>query len=329
MSSASSAVTYTFVYTDSELRRTPYAAGSPTITRLHTWPEEPQPPPVPQDEDKREPMFIQPHDPDYVPGPMYPEYISLEDEHVFLAKEQPLPPVVSPTAESPGYVAGSDPEEDPEEYEDDESEDGPVDYPMNEGDNGDDDDGDSSRDDVDDEDEDEEDEEEHLAPADSAVVVPATRITVQLQDSISLSPEAEVERLLAMPTPPALPLTLLSPLSSRPHLHLYHHLYNHHYYHYLAVQPKSRNSDPTEAVPEIAPMTLGEVNTRVIELAKLHEHETHNLYAILEDAQDSRTRILQRVTTDSQRVDFLMKDMITHQETILIMEEEAYAAREA
>ncbi|GJT22845.1 hypothetical protein Tco_0892782 [Tanacetum coccineum] len=37
------------------------------------------------------------HDPDYVPEPMYPEYIPLEDEHVFPAEEQPLPPVDSPT----------------------------------------------------------------------------------------------------------------------------------------------------------------------------------------------------------------------------------------
>ncbi|GKD11956.1 hypothetical protein Tco_1196363, partial [Tanacetum coccineum] len=78
-----------------------------------------------------------PHDPDYVPEPIYPEYIPLEDEH-------------------------SDPEEDLEEYEDDESD--PED--------GDDDDGDSSRDDADDEDEDEEEEDEHLAPSDSAVIVP-------------------------------------------------------------------------------------------------------------------------------------------------------------
>ncbi|GKF34106.1 hypothetical protein Tco_0107306, partial [Tanacetum coccineum] len=107
-------------------------------------PEEPQTPPVPQDEDEREPMFIQPHDPDYVPEPIYPEYIPLEDEHEFLVEEQPLPPVDSPIAESPGYVTESDPEEDPE-------------------DDGDDDDGDSSRDDADDKDKDEE--EEHLAPA--------------------------------------------------------------------------------------------------------------------------------------------------------------------
>nr|GFD10467.1 hypothetical protein [Tanacetum cinerariifolium] len=61
---------------------------------------------------------------------MYPEYIPLEDEHVLLAEEQPLPLVDSPTAELPRYVAESDPEDDPEEYEDDESEDGPVDYHM-------------------------------------------------------------------------------------------------------------------------------------------------------------------------------------------------------
>ncbi|GKB16090.1 hypothetical protein Tco_0850013, partial [Tanacetum coccineum] len=44
--------------------------------------------------------------------------------------------------------------------------------------------------------------------------------------------------------------------------------------------------DPAEAVPEVAPMTVGEVNTRVIELAELHECDTHDLYALLEDAQD-------------------------------------------
>ncbi|GKE28687.1 hypothetical protein Tco_1444071 [Tanacetum coccineum] len=44
--------------------------------------------------------------------------------------------------------------------------------------------------------------------------------------------------------------------------------------------------DPTEAVPEIAPITVGEVNTRVTELAELHDHDTQDLYALLEDAQD-------------------------------------------
>ncbi|GKB25000.1 hypothetical protein Tco_0864401, partial [Tanacetum coccineum] len=87
--------------------------------------------------------------------------------------------------------------------------------------------------------------------------------------------------------------------------------------------------DPAEAVLEIAPMTVGEVNTRVTELAELHEHDTQDLYALLEDAQDSRSRISQRVDMDSQRVDLLMGDMMTLQETVWMVEEDAYASREA
>ncbi|GJZ99228.1 hypothetical protein Tco_0671779 [Tanacetum coccineum] len=157
MSSATSAVTYTSVYTDSEPGRAFWGANDEEVSEGGI------------------PRVIA-HDPDFIPEPVYTEYIPLEDEHVFPAEEQPLPYVDSPTAESPGYVSESDPEEDPEEFEDDETEDGPVDYPMDEGDNGDDDDDDSSGDDTNDEDEDDEDEEEeeeeHLAPADSTVVLP-------------------------------------------------------------------------------------------------------------------------------------------------------------
>ncbi|GJR51756.1 hypothetical protein Tco_1402277 [Tanacetum coccineum] len=233
MSSATSDVTYTSVYSDSDLKG---LFWEPIMRRKSTDTIA-----IPQKEDgARQPMFIQAHDPNYVPEPIYPEYIPLEDDHEFPAEEQPLPPIDSPTTESPGYVTESDPEEDPEEYEDDETEDGPVDYPM---DGGDDDDGDSSRDDARDEDEDEEDEEdeeeeEHLAPADSTTVIPAdkpvlppegtepvipppstditigARITVRPQASISLPPEAEVERLLTMTTPSPSPPISLSPPSA-------------------------------------------------------------------------------------------------------------------
>ncbi|GJV88141.1 hypothetical protein Tco_1532079, partial [Tanacetum coccineum] len=78
---------------------------------------------------------------------------------------------------------------------------------MDGGDDGDDDDDDSSKDDADGKDEDEEDEdeeeEEHLAPADSAIV-----------DSISLPPEAEDEKLLAMTNPSPSPPVSLSPPSA-------------------------------------------------------------------------------------------------------------------
>nr|GEW31106.1 hypothetical protein [Tanacetum cinerariifolium] len=257
MSSASSAVTYTSVYTNSEQGRVFWGAdeelsdrGSPRVIMYGydglpillvapsspdyiPGPKEPQTPPAPQDEDEHEPIFIQTHDPDFVPEPIYPEYIRLEDEHILLAEEQLLPHVVSPTTESPGYVAESDPEEDLEEYEDYETEDGPVDYPM---DGGDDDDGDSSGDDADDEDEDEEEEEEdeHLASANSVVVIPTdelvsppegtkplipppstdtattgARTTVRLQATISLPPEAE--RLAGCTAPAALPSPPLPP----------------------------------------------------------------------------------------------------------------------
>ncbi|GJV58215.1 hypothetical protein Tco_1459220 [Tanacetum coccineum] len=473
MSSASSAVTYTSVYTDSEPGRVFWGAdekisdeGSPRVIILGydglpmqpvappspdyiPGPEEPQTPQVPQDEDEREPMFIQPHDPDYVPEPIYPEYIPLEDEHEFLAEDQPLPLIVSPTAELLGYVVESD----PEDYEDDETEDGLVDYLIDGGEDGDDDDGDSSGDDADDEDEDEEDEdkeneeekEEHLAPTDSAVVVPTiqlvsppegtepvipppsthitttgARITVRLQASISLPPEAEVERLLAMPTPPPSPPISLSPPSAGerlarcmappilsspppmpslllpssgcptqiqtlriastqalidavtaalpspplpPSLYILPHVdrrddileseqpprkrlclstlgsryevgesstarpiegQGSDYGFVSTVDAEARRQrisevgygvrdtwvDPAEAVPEVAPITVGEVNTRVTKLAKLHERDTQDLYALLEDAQNGRTRISQR-------------------ETVWIVEEEAYTSREA
>ncbi|GKF86251.1 hypothetical protein Tco_0254078, partial [Tanacetum coccineum] len=169
----------------------------------------PQTPPVPQDEDEREPMFARAHDPDYVAEPIYPDYIPMEDEHEFLAEEQSLPPVDSPTAESPGYVTESDPEEDLEEYEDDEIEDSPVDYPMDGGDDGDDDDGDSFGDDADDEDEDDEDdeeeeEEEHLALTDSAVVVPTDE---------PVSPPAGIETIIP---PPSTDITIGARITVRP-----------------------------------------------------------------------------------------------------------------
>ncbi|GKF92946.1 hypothetical protein Tco_0279665, partial [Tanacetum coccineum] len=35
--------------------------------------------------------------------------------------------------------------------------------------------------------------------------------------------------------------------------------------------------DPAKVIPEVAPITVGEVNTRVTELAELHEHDTQDL----------------------------------------------------
>ncbi|GKA67340.1 hypothetical protein Tco_0767148, partial [Tanacetum coccineum] len=153
-------------------------------------------------------------------------------------EDQPLPVDASPVALSPGYVADSDPEEDPEEDH--------ADYPADRGDDDDEpsDDDDDDTDDKDEEpfkDEDDDEEEEHLAPTDSPAIpivdpIPSARDTDAFKTDeaapilvssprwhtarISIRPEApmpfpleeEVERLLALPSPPS-PLISLSPPS--------------------------------------------------------------------------------------------------------------------
>nr|GEY49220.1 transposon Ty3-G Gag-Pol polyprotein [Tanacetum cinerariifolium] len=98
--------------------------------------------------------------------------------------------------------AESDPEEDPKEYEDDETED----------DDGDDEDGDKE----------DEEEEEHLALANSTMVIPNDELVSSPKGTehaaISLLLEAEVERLLAMSTPPPSSLASLSPPSAEERL---------------------------------------------------------------------------------------------------------------
>nr|GEU88570.1 reverse transcriptase domain-containing protein [Tanacetum cinerariifolium] len=332
MSSSDSVVTYTSISSEDVPFWGIRFFGMEQPDSLEAAPQSPiQTPPVPHDEDEHEPMFIQPYDPDYVSEPMYPEYIPLEDEHVLSAEEQPLSPVVSPTAESPEYVAELNPKEDPEEYEDDESEDGLVDYLMDGGDDGNDDDGDSSGNNADDEDkEDEEEEEEHLAPTNSAVVVLAIEL-VSLPEGTKpvISPPstdiattgARITALIyavtvALPSRPLPPLP--PPLYIPPPVDRRDDILK------TEMPPRKRSYlfalgsstlefgakrqgiskvgygvrdtwvNPVEAVPEITPMTLGEVNIRVTKLAELHEHDTQDLYALLEDAQDSRTRISQR-----------------------------------
>ncbi|GKF93340.1 hypothetical protein Tco_0280059, partial [Tanacetum coccineum] len=108
-----------------------------------------------------------------------------------------------------GYVLESDPEEELEEDNEDPEED-PADYLA---------DGDDDDDEDKDEDEDEVEEEEHPAPTDS--VPPVHRMTARIsiwdEPSISLPPRGEVERLLALTTPPPSPLTpLSSPLPQIP-----------------------------------------------------------------------------------------------------------------
>nr|GEX12176.1 hypothetical protein [Tanacetum cinerariifolium] len=151
---------------------------------------------------------------DYMPRPKYPEYLAPSDEEVPV-KDQPYATADSPITLSLGYIADPNLEVDLE----DESEDG------------------------------DEEEEEHLALADStaaafpvldlapstegtepfeidesAVTPPpppayrtTTRMSIRAQTPIPFLSKAEVDRLLAMPTLPPSPLTLLtSPLPRIP-----------------------------------------------------------------------------------------------------------------
>ncbi|GJT21774.1 putative reverse transcriptase domain-containing protein [Tanacetum coccineum] len=383
---------------------------------------------------------VAPPSPDFIPGPEDPQTPPVpqeEDERTALFTTYWIHLAESPGSTLLSRIRGGI----PEGYEDDEAEDGPGMRMRTRG-RGD------------------EEEEEHLAPADSTTVIPAdepvfppegtepvipppstditigARITIRPQASISLPPEAEVERLLAMTTPSPSPPISLSPPSAgerlarctappahspplppssgcltqiqtlriastqalidavtaalpppslpplppslsipspvdrrddipeseqppRKRLHLSTICSRYEigesstarpvrgqgidYGFISTVDAEERRQgirdvgygirdtwvDPAEAVPEIAPMTVGEVNTRVVELAELHERDTQDLYALLEDAQDGRSRISQRVEMNSQRVDLLMGDRMTLQETVWMVEEEAYASREA
>ncbi|GJV22565.1 putative reverse transcriptase domain-containing protein [Tanacetum coccineum] len=133
------------------------------------------------------------------------------------AEEQPLPAAVSPTADLPGYIPESDLEEDPEEDDDEDPEEDPADYPTDR-----DEEEEPSKDEADDEDEDDEEEEEdHPAPADSVPPPPVhhttARISIPAQAPVPFLSEDEVERFLAISTPPPSPLTpLSSPLPQIP-----------------------------------------------------------------------------------------------------------------
>nr|GEV64253.1 reverse transcriptase domain-containing protein [Tanacetum cinerariifolium] len=162
--------------------------------------------------------------PEFVPEPIYPKFMPPEDD-VLLAKEQPLPAADSPTANSLGYIPESNPEKDPEEdpKEDPEEypEEDPTDYSSDGGDDNDD-DGSSDDDEDDDDDvkEDEDAEEEEKGeeePASADFIPPplvhhtTARISIPILAPTPLWSEVEIDRLVAIPSPPPSPL---SPWSS-------------------------------------------------------------------------------------------------------------------
>ncbi|GJY42474.1 hypothetical protein Tco_0429744 [Tanacetum coccineum] len=357
---SSSTVTYTSVYTDSELGRVFWGAdeepsdGGPLRVIVYGYDLLPMQP-------------VAPPSPDYVPGPKHP----------------PSPDYV------PGYVANSDPDEDPKE---DPEEDHTY-YPADGGD-GDDEPSNDYDDDTDDEDvepfedeDDEEEEEEHLAPADSSVV-PIVDPVPSAGDTEAF---ARIAEHAAAPTPPlpvaSPPLPLPSPLTTSPTdagapLG------------YRAAGIRMRAASPplllpstsyrtdipeaempprkraclttpaprleigessaagaarqpgttleadlrrdrvmetgygitdtwdeiVEAMLEVAPTTLEGVNQRVTELATTVRQENEEFQVRLEDAQDDRAYLRARVNT-------LFRDRPYHRHTAMILDREAMYAR--
>ncbi|GJR63339.1 hypothetical protein Tco_1505501 [Tanacetum coccineum] len=253
MSYASSAVTYTSVYTDSEPGRVFWGAdeeisdgGSPRVI-VYGYDGLPMQP-------------VNPPSLDYVPGPEHHHLLTM-----CLHPKHPPSPIEIPYVPEPEYpeylanVPDSDLEEDPEEDSEEH-----ADYPADGGDGDDEPSGDDSDDDTDDDDEepfedeeDDEEEEEHLAPADSSAIpvvdpVPSAgdteafetdesaptprppqiripfaqtrlrraRKTVRPEPPMSASMEARIAEYAAAPTPPlpvaSSPLPLPSPLTTSP-----------------------------------------------------------------------------------------------------------------
>nr|GEX10237.1 hypothetical protein [Tanacetum cinerariifolium] len=181
---------------------------------------------------------------------------------------------------------------------------------MDEGDDGDDDDGDSSGDDPDDEDEDEEEEEEHLALADSAVVIPTDELvsppampTLSPSPLTSLLPPSAGERLARCMAPTALPSPPLPPPLHMP-------------------PPVDRRDDIPETEMPHRKSTL-DAEARRGRIGEVG-------YGIRDTWIDPAETVPEIASmTMGDRVDLLMEDKIAHQETIQIVEDEAYAAREA
>nr|GEZ47485.1 hypothetical protein [Tanacetum cinerariifolium] len=259
----------------------------------------------------------------YVPEPVYPKYIPVEDG-VFPAEEQPLPAAASATTDSSRYIPKSDPDEDPKDDDDEDPEEDPADYPADHDDeeeepSRDDDDEDPeedpadypadhddeeeeeepSGDDADEEDEeqdkdDDDEEEEHSALADSIPPPPALhRLSI-----------VHCSRYEAGKTSAAAAARLIEGRRAD-------------YGFVGSVEAEIRRwiaedigygirdtwIDPRDVAEEEALMTLEGVNTRVTELAAVQEQDTQDIYRVMEDAQGRQTEIFQRLEALDQRID--------------------------
>nr|GEV24972.1 hypothetical protein [Tanacetum cinerariifolium] len=347
---ASFEVTYTSISSNYE---DPSDVGSPgvVIYGYDGLPMHPVDPPSPDYmPSPEEPEYSQ-LSPDYVPGLEYPEYLVPSDEEIPV-KDQPYVVVDSPIALSPGYIAESGPKEDPEG----ESEDGPIYYSADRGD-GDDDDDSSNND---------EEEEEHLALVNPVILpvvdhVPSSKETRSFvtdeSAATSPSPPIEFKRLLALPTPPPSLLISLSPpsveerlsrclaahvLPSSPlpqipspplpplpsSLYLPPHVPT-------SLPLPSPPLPPLPASPFITPPVDRREDIPELDLLEVIE-QTMGLSALwmprpdIKEPRRSATTIrMSRQNRLLQTINVLIEDKEFHQETALLMDQEALISREA
>ncbi|GKE00540.1 hypothetical protein Tco_1388523 [Tanacetum coccineum] len=219
----------------------------------------------------------------------------------------PLPTVVSPTTDSPGYIIESNPEEDPEEDDEDPKED-PANYPTDR----DDDDDEEVEDDVDDKEEDEartrtetegesegheDEDEEHQTPADSVLppLIPLPLLPVLSPLPVSHPP------LPAIPTHP-LGLQKLC---------------------YDRYEIGESSSTPTARPTGGFRTDYGFVATVNKEIRRDPERkDTGEIYVRLNDAQEARAVL-------SGGLNLLYTDRRSHAHTALLMEREARLSHEA
>ncbi|GKD80715.1 hypothetical protein Tco_1347554 [Tanacetum coccineum] len=171
MSSSLLRATVTYTSISSALDSPPW--GFPLISESdHEAPEE-------------APQSLEQAPPAYVPAPEYLEYLAPSDDEV-PAEDQPLPTDASPTADSPDYIADSEPIED--DFKEDLEMD-PVDY--------------ANDDEEEEESSDDDEEEEHVALADSDLPIPNFVPSSEEMKSFQTDESA------ATPPPPASPYHII------------------------------------------------------------------------------------------------------------------------
>nr|GEZ85160.1 hypothetical protein [Tanacetum cinerariifolium] len=262
MSSSSShaTITYTSVSTDSDL--------SPWGFHLMEGdePEEPNEPKAP---------------PSHVPALAYPEYLAPSDDEV-PAKDQPQPVDASPTTDSPGYIADSEPTED--DFEEDLEMDH-VDYVYDDDDD----------DDDDDEEEKSSDDEDRKASSSGRLRTvytcishtppsPSAEARIAEYDAASTpsSPSPSSLSLPSSPIPviPSPPLILPSPTRRDiiPEAD-------------MPLRKRARFTAPSysiRATDERVMTALEGVNERMTNLAATHRHDSKEFHTRHQDAQDDR-----------------------------------------